>query len=231
MSVDDQQNIEPKRENIIINSFFKTKKFIINTRVYLFFSTLIIFSAWVFLLYDYPQIIWNRFGGEKLSEIQGISLGDNKETVLYKMGKPQIQISELPCGSECKIFVLDEERVKKETPDIEEYSNVIIIDNDYDPKKNDYWGYGGLDTNVLVTFNKNDGLVYGIQCTDQCDPIFGIRIGDSENRVIRLLGKPAVTEIERGQKRMYYDRIADRPNDGFRIVLERGVVLGFELKK
>jgi hypothetical protein len=170
---------------------------------------------------DYPAMFKNRFFPEKVYSIQEVSVNQTIEEVLYKKGKPSFQISELPCndglkGRNCKIFIIDE-KLKTDG------QMFVMVDEQFNFKNNRYWMYGDFDNNTFVQFNEK-GLVDGIRCSNICSPILGIQIGDNENRVTKLLGLPKISKINDGYKRMNYDQF------GFKILLEKSTVVGFEIK-
>jgi hypothetical protein len=117
----------------------------------------------------------------------GLRLGMTQEEVMYVKGDPPIVFDE---GSMTKV---DTKKLEKEQKQVTDFRD---------------WSYSEYEREIVVTFNANRTAVTAIQCysskTYRCPDLSGVRDGDSENDVVRKLGKPTSSKIEGTMKEMRY---------------------------
>ena len=145
---------------------------------------------------------WDESSFVSLS-YHSLSLGMDMDTVEYVIGKPEHLIN----GNQIKNYTQEKQ------------NNKYFSAHQY--KK---WKY---PDGILVEFNQNDKVIkvscFGSADKNQCEPLFGLKIGDGEDVLIGKLGDDYESKIEDGKKYIYYAAL----NGQFD--LEKKKIFGLEL--
>jgi hypothetical protein len=165
----------------------------------LFVVCLLLFAAgWTIRSYA-------RFG-EQLSAVAGMTLGDTRGEVKYKLGvPPTVSGSNEPGEAGARAYYTDAQSDPANAlPDGADIDNYRI------------WSYnnGSLSgPHIDLTFDGSSGRVSKITCIDHSDPpsgycgrLLGVGIGDPEDRLTSVLGTPTRQFIDErlGTKSMDY---------------------------
>lgn len=171
-----------------------------------------------------------------IDQYQGISIGDNREAVLYHLGAPSSVFGDLEAvPSNLKNKFRDENGRPIPGPKLWSMSyqtdgkdpvnkmpeNSTIIDFPG-------WGYepetGKYSSKHVIRFDRND-IVVSVSCFAECDDFLGLRLGMTEDDAINLLGRPEMIEYQSTSKWLRYHRY------GADIILTKGIISGFEKTK
>ena len=174
---------------------FSAKRFFLWTLVVLF--VVLLAAGWT--LHSYAHY------GEQLSTLAGMTLGDSRGEVKYKLGVPQIVSGgDDPDGTEGAYYTDSQKHPDQAMPagsDIDHFRT---------------WSYHSStisQAHIDLTFDAASGRVAQISCIDHSDPatmycgmLVGVAIGDPEARVTSLLGTPTRESIDerQGVKTMEY---------------------------
>jgi hypothetical protein len=150
-------------------------------------------SLWFFST-DYPTMIKNRYFTGSIENYMNVSIGDKREDVLYKLGRP---ISVLGDPGKCndnqpwsclrRVYFTGEtsDKINKIDKDIKFFNVYNYPDNS-----------NSSDSFSIYFDTKNQ--VKTMDCTGKCDAILGITISSDERDLIRLLGNPSSSKINAG---------------------------------
>ena len=132
-----------------------------------------------------------------------LSLGMDMQTVEYVIGKP----THLVAGSQIK-----------------DYAQEKQTDKNFNSHDFKIWKY---PDGLVVAFNQQNKVIkvscFGNQNQHQCEPLYGLKIGDSEDVLIGKLGDEHESKIEDGKKLIFYASL----NGQFE--LEKKKIIGLEL--
>jgi hypothetical protein len=142
----------------------------------------------------------------QLSTLGVLTLGDTRDEVAYKLGRPPVVYGEQKPGDwGIPVFYTDRKsdpiNAMPEGTRIEQYQA---------------WSYTGPAPNVHldVDFNKKTGRVERIECFDlsdtasaYCPHLLGLAVGDSEARMVDVLGAPTSQKVENGVKTAEYSNL------------------------
>ena len=132
-----------------------------------------------------------------------LSLGMDMDTVEYVIGKP----AQLIAGNQIKDYALEKQS-----------------DKYFSAHQYKIWKY---PDGIMVAFNENEKVIkvscFGSLDKNQCEPLYGLKIGDAEDLLIGKLGDEYESKIEDGKKYIYYASL----NGQFD--LEKKKIFGLEL--
>lgn len=128
---------------------------------------------------------------KKQTEYLDLALGMTKAEVLYVKGTPT------------NVSIGDTDDSGKKMIKTENIDAAFKIEDFY------YWSYSGdKEQRIDVAFDKGGSGVIGIGCYSRsrrsCQPILSLSTGNSEEDVLRRLGKPDTEDITNGVKTMSY---------------------------
>ena len=147
-------------------------------------------------------VFWDETAFVPLS-YHSLSLGMDMDTVEYVIGKP----SQVMAGNEVKDYSLEKQ-----------------ADKYFTAHRYKIWKYAD---GIVVSFNQNDKVIkvscFGSADHHQCEPLYGLKIGDAEDMLVGKLGADYESKIEDGKKYIYYAAL----NGQFD--LEKRKIVGLEL--
>ena len=132
-----------------------------------------------------------------------LSLGMDMDTVEYVIGKP----SHVVMGNQIK-----------------DYAQEKQTDKNFNSHAFKVWKYSD---GVVVSFNHQGKVIkvscFGNQDQHQCEPLYGLKIGDAEDILIGKLGDDYESKIEDGKKLIFYASLYGQFD------LEKRKIIGLEL--
>jgi hypothetical protein len=146
-------------------------------------------SAWAYEQYK------NR--PRTLDRYMQVKLGDSRAEVFYALGEPVwAGIEGVP------------------TPAAEGGGYIEPKSMPAGKKLHDYaeWVFGTSNGFIEVTFDRPDGVVFGVSCQSKasygCPEVFGVGMGTDETEVRRRLGSPDKEELREGMKVLRYPALS-----------------------
>lgn len=162
-------------------------------------------GVWWLIHADCPRVIQNRYLQGPITSYMGVNIGDTREEVLYKIGKPPYVFGAAACEVKERCYWsvystnTELDNIKKDAPksgkDLWNF-NVYLYENEASNNRKE----------LLIQFRKNK--VKMIRCINQCSKLIGLSIKTRESIVYRILGKPNKEYInpESGEKTMSYEK-------------------------
>jgi hypothetical protein len=107
---------------------------------------------------------------------------------------------------------------------IKDYAQEKQADKNFNSHAFKIWKYSD---GVMVAFNQQNKVIkiscFGNESQNQCEPLYGLKIGDTEDMLIGKLGDNYESKIEDGKKVIFYASL----NGQFE--LEKKKIIGLEL--
>lgn len=169
-------------------------------------------SLWFFTT-DYPTMMKNRYFTGSIENYMNVTIGDRREEVLYKLGRPHYVLGDpgkcngnQPWDCSRRVYFTDEssDSIDKIDKDIKFYNVYNYLTNP------------NLLDSFSIYFDENN-KVKTLDCRGKCDAILGISTSSDERDLIRFLGNPTSSKID--------------ANSGIKIVSYKKYNLTFYLEK
>lgn len=173
---------------------------------------------------DYLRMIQNKYFQGPVTSYMGVNIGDTREEVLYKIGKPSYVFG----AAACKVKDSCYWNVYDANTDLED------VDNHAPKTEKDFRTFGvyvyadrisNKIKEVSVQFRNNK--VRMIFCRNKCESILGVSTGTKESDVYKLIGTPDKESIdpEFGNKTMIYKKF------NLTLMLEKRTVYSVSVKR
>jgi hypothetical protein len=169
-------------------------------------------SLWFFTT-DYPTMMKNRYFTGSIENYMNVTIGDRREEVLYKLGRPHYVLGDpgkcngnQPWDCSRRVYFTDgsSDSIDKIDKDIKFYNVYNYLTNP------------NLLDSFSIYFDENN-KVKTLHCRGKCDAILGISTSSDERDLIRFLGNPTSSKID--------------ANSGIKIVSYKKYNLLFYLEK
>jgi hypothetical protein len=169
-------------------------------------------SLWFFTT-DYQTMMKNRYFTGSIENYMNVTIGDRREEVLYKLGRPHYVLGDpgkcngnQPWDCSRRVYFTDgsSDSIDKIDKDIKFYNVYNYLTNP------------NLLDSFSIYFDENN-KVKTLHCRGKCDAILGISTSSDERDLIRFLGNPTSSKID--------------ANSGIKIVSYKKYNLLFYLEK